>query len=46
MSDKIIVMCDGRITGQLNVSEATQDIILGLATKYQSKKEAAVHGNK
>ncbi len=46
MADKIIVMCDGRITGELSVQEATQDNILGLATKYQSRQEAAVYGNK
>jgi ribose transport system ATP-binding protein len=44
MSDKIIVMCDGRITGQLKVSEATQDSILRLATKYQTKKEETENG--
>jgi len=44
MSDKIIVMCGGRITGQLKVEDATQDIILGFATKYQTKKEVAEHG--
>jgi ribose transport system ATP-binding protein len=46
MSDKIIVMCDGRITGSLKVEDATQGKILGLATRYQTKKEAAEHGNK
>ncbi|MDF2587000.1 MAG: monosaccharide transporter ATP-binding protein family [Anaerocolumna sp.] len=40
MSDKIIVMCDGRITGTLDIKEATQDKILRLATMYQVKKEA------
>ncbi len=44
MSDKIFVMCDGRITGQLNLEEATQDKILGFATQYQTKKEGAEHG--
>jgi ribose transport system ATP-binding protein len=46
MSDKILVMCDGRITGSLKVEEATQDKILGFATKYQTKKEAVEHGSK
>ena len=35
MSDRIYVMCDGRITGELNVKEATQERILELAmTKH------------
>jgi len=46
MSDKIIVMCGGRITGQFGVKEATQDKILGFATQYQMKKEAVEHGVK
>jgi ribose transport system ATP-binding protein len=46
MSDKILVMCDGRITGSLRVEEATQDRILGFATRYQTKKEAVEHGSK
>lgn len=37
ISDRIIVMCDGRITGEMPVSEATQDKILGLATKFEAK---------
>jgi ribose transport system ATP-binding protein len=45
MSDRVIVMCDGRITGDLDVKEATQDKILGFATKYQTKKEADKHGD-
>jgi ribose transport system ATP-binding protein len=30
-------MCDGRITGEMPVQEATQDKILGLATKFEAK---------
>ncbi|MHB1394834.1 MAG: sugar ABC transporter ATP-binding protein [Clostridia bacterium] len=37
ISDRIIVMCDGRITGELPVEEATQDKILELATKFETK---------
>ncbi|MDR0570933.1 MAG: sugar ABC transporter ATP-binding protein [Clostridiales Family XIII bacterium] len=36
MSDKIIVMCNGRITGTLPVEDATQDKILTLATRYET----------
>ncbi len=32
MSDRIVVFCDGRITGVLNAEEATQEKILSLAT--------------
>lgn len=37
ISDRIIVMCDGRITGEMLASEATQDNILELATKFETK---------
>lgn len=37
ISDRILVMCDGRITGELLTEEATQDKILELATKFESK---------
>jgi ribose transport system ATP-binding protein len=33
MSDRIAVMCEGRITGVLNIEEATQENIMALATK-------------
>lgn len=32
MSDRIVVMCEGRITGELDISEATQEKIMQLAT--------------
>lgn len=37
ISDRILVMCDGRITGELDIKEATQDLILEYATKFESK---------
>jgi ribose transport system ATP-binding protein len=37
ISDRIIVMCDGRITGEMSASEATQDKILELATRFETK---------
>jgi len=37
ISDRIIVMCDGRITGELDKEEATQDQILKLATQFEKK---------
>lgn len=42
ISDRILVMCDGRITGELGVEEATQDLILEYATKFDKKVEAAI----
>ncbi len=37
ISDRIIVMCDGRITGEMPIGEATQEKILDLATRFESK---------
>jgi ribose transport system ATP-binding protein len=33
MSHRIIVMCEGRITGELNAAEATQERIMQFATQ-------------
>ncbi|MBQ3399542.1 MAG: sugar ABC transporter ATP-binding protein, partial [Synergistaceae bacterium] len=35
MSDRVVVMCEGRKTGELDIADATQDKIMTLATKYQ-----------
>lgn len=37
ISDRIIVMCDGKITGELSREEATQNLILKYATMFDSK---------
>lgn len=37
ISDRIIVMCDGKITGEMMTAEATQDLILKYATQFESK---------
>ena len=37
IADRIIVMCDGRITGELMADEATQNSILTLATRFEKK---------
>ena len=37
ISDRIIVMCDGRITGELMREDATQDQILTYATRFENK---------
>ena len=41
IADRIIVMCDGRITGELDIQDATQERILELATRFESKLDAA-----
>ncbi len=33
MSDRIVVMCEGKKTGELDISEATQEAIMNLATR-------------
>lgn len=35
MSDRVIVMCEGRKTGELDIAEATQEKIMTLATKRE-----------
>ncbi len=37
ISDRILVMCDGRITGELDTKTATQEEILELATRFEKK---------
>lgn len=39
MADRIIVMCDGKITGELSREDATQDKILMYATRFENKLE-------
>jgi len=40
IADRIIVMCDGRITGELTREEATQEKIMTLATRFEKKLAA------
>jgi len=35
MSDRIIVMCEGKITGELDIKDANQEEIMRLATKRE-----------
>lgn len=37
ISDRIIIMCDGRVTGELSIEEATENRIMEYATKFESK---------
>ncbi|MCF0116413.1 MAG: sugar ABC transporter ATP-binding protein, partial [Erysipelotrichaceae bacterium] len=34
MSDRLMVMCEGRVTGFLDIEDATQESVMELATKY------------
>jgi ribose transport system ATP-binding protein len=40
MSDRIVVMCEGRITGELSARDATQERIMHLATLRESLQTA------
>lgn len=35
MSDRIMVMCDGRVTGFIGGDEANQENIMALATQFE-----------
>jgi ribose transport system ATP-binding protein len=37
IADRIVVMCDGRVTGELNPKKTTQNEILEYATRFESK---------
>ncbi|MFA5698995.1 MAG: sugar ABC transporter ATP-binding protein [Sphaerochaeta sp.] len=39
IADRILVMCDGRVTGELMREEATQERIMELATQFENKFE-------
>lgn len=38
IADRILVMCDGRVTGELTAKDATQENILYYATRFENKK--------
>lgn len=38
IADRILVMCDGRVTGELTAKDATQENILYYATRFADKK--------
>lgn len=40
MSDRILVMCDGRITGEMDIQDATQEKIMRYATQFENKLSA------
>ena len=39
ISDRILVMCDGKITGEFDIQHATQNLILEYATKFENKTD-------
>ncbi|MBQ9903636.1 MAG: sugar ABC transporter ATP-binding protein [Synergistaceae bacterium] len=39
MSDRIMVMCEGRVTGFLNKGEYTQEKVMALATQFAGRKD-------
>ena len=41
MSNRVMVMCDGRITGFINGKDATQENIMALATQFETAPDAA-----
>ena len=41
ISDRILVMCEGRITGELSAEEATENNILSCAMRFTDKAKAA-----
>lgn len=41
MSDRIMVMCEGRVTGFLNKGEYSQEKIMALATQFAGRKDTA-----
>jgi ribose transport system ATP-binding protein len=42
MSHRVIVMCEGRISGELDIAEATQEKIMVFATQRTNGGSAAV----
>jgi ribose transport system ATP-binding protein len=41
MSHRVVVMCEGRITGEMDIGEATQERIMQYATQREAQIEAA-----
>ncbi len=38
IADRVIVMCDGRITGEVMARETTQNEVLKYATEFEKKQ--------
>ena len=48
LSDRIIVMCEGRITGEMDIADATQEKIMAAATREidQQRQAGAKEGSR
>ena len=44
MSDRIVIMCEGRVTGELDIGEATQEAIMHFATMRGQEAVTAGQG--
>ena len=42
MADRIVVMCDGRVTGEFMKADATQEKVLEAAMRFENKSERLV----
>ena len=42
-SNRVMVMCDGRITGFIDGKDATQENIMALATQFETAPTAAAN---
>lgn len=40
LCDRVVVMCEGRVTGELDIAEATQVKIMELATQHKAKEQS------
>jgi ABC-type sugar transport system ATPase subunit len=40
MSDRVVVMCEGRLVGEVSRKEATQEKIMELATQFSDEAVA------
>ena len=41
IADRVIVMCDGRITGEVMARDTTQNEVLKYATEFEKKQQAS-----
>ena len=42
MSDRIIVMCEGRLSGILDAAQASQEQVMRYATRFTNKAKEAL----
>ena len=40
IADRVIIMCDGRITGEVMARDTTQNEVLKYATEFEKKQQA------